>query len=136
MGERTARLARVVVLSACVVGTSHHDRHTVLLAQGAAAAQNAVVPVELVVEPSTLINLGFEWFIQGDDNRNAAVEVSFRKQGETDWSSALPLLRLQGERIFVGAQFDVVTPNMFAVRRRYSEHVRRERPRSGAGHGI
>ena len=114
MGERTARLARVAVLSACVVGTSHHDRHTVLLAQVAAAPQNAVVPVELVVEPPTLINLGFEWFIQGDDNRNAAVEVSFRKQGETDWSSALPLLRLHGERILVGAQFDVVAPNMFA----------------------
>jgi hypothetical protein len=27
---------------------------------------------ELVVEPATLINLGFEWFIEGDANRNAA----------------------------------------------------------------
>ena len=40
---------------------------------------------ELVIEPPTLINLGFEWFIQGDANRNAAVAVSFRKPGETAW---------------------------------------------------
>ena len=52
--------------------------------------------------------------IEGDDNRNAAVKVAYRRQGETAWSPALPLLRLQGERIFVGNQFDVVVPNMFA----------------------
>ena len=69
---------------------------------------------ELVIEPPTLINLGFEWLIQGDDNRNAAVQVSYRQPGEAAWSPALPLLRLQRERVFVGPQFDVVVPNMFA----------------------
>ena len=29
---------------------------------------------ELLIEPPTLINLGFEWFIQSDDSRNAAAE--------------------------------------------------------------
>ena len=29
-------------------------------------------------------------------------------------NAALPLLRLQGERIYNGAQLDVVSPNMFA----------------------
>ena len=38
---------------------------------------------ELLIEPPTLINLGFEWLIEGDDNRNAAVAVSYRKTGET-----------------------------------------------------
>ena len=48
-------------------------------ANGAApASPNAVIPGELVIEPPTLINLGFEWFIQGDANRNAAVAVTFR----------------------------------------------------------
>ena len=42
------------------------------------------------------------------------MEVSYRKQGETGWSSALPPLRLQSERIFNGAIFDVIAPNMFA----------------------
>ena len=30
----------------------------------------------LIVEPPTLISLGFEWPIDGDDNRNASVAVS------------------------------------------------------------
>jgi len=31
---------------------------------------------------ATLINLGFEWLISGDDNRNASMEVAYRKAGE------------------------------------------------------
>ena len=85
-----------------------------MLAQPANATRNGVVTGELVIEPPTLINLGLEWLIQGDDNRNAAVQVSYRKPGEAAWSSGLPLLRLQRERVFVGPQFDVVAPNMFA----------------------
>jgi hypothetical protein len=75
---------------------------------------NVVVPGELVIEPPTLLNLGFEWFIQGDDNRNASVAVSYRKVGATEWKTALPLLRLQGERIYAESRVDVVAPNMFA----------------------
>jgi hypothetical protein len=72
-------------------------------------------PGELVIDPPTLINLGFEWLIEGDDNRNAAVEVSYRRKGESQWQQGLPLLRVQGERIFQAeGVFDVVSPNMFA----------------------
>ena len=81
---------------------------------GSAQSGNALTLRDFVVEPPTLINLGFEWFIQGDDNRNAAVEVSYRKQGDAQWKSGLPLLRLQGERITQGQQIDVTAPNMFA----------------------
>ncbi len=69
---------------------------------------------ELIVDPPTLINLGFEWFIQGDDNRNASVAVAYRKQGAAQWASGLPLLRLQGERISANDRMDVISPNMFA----------------------
>ena len=75
---------------------------------------NATVAGELVIEPATLINLGFEWFIQGDANRNAAVNVSFRKPPEAMWRTALPLLRLHGERIYAESRVDVIAPNMFA----------------------
>src|SRR5260221_13928246 len=86
-----------------------------LLSLHAAENGNKVKPGELVVDHPTLINLGFEWLIQGDDNRNAQVEVSYRKQGETRWKQGLPLLRLQGERIYQNqGVFDVVSPNMFA----------------------
>src|ERR1700686_705742 len=64
---------------------------------GAADTGNKVSPGEFIIDHPTLINLGFEWLIQGDDNRNAQVEVSYRKQGETRWKQGMPLLRLQGE---------------------------------------
>ena len=67
--------------------------------EAARAGANAVTSGELVVEPATLINLGFEWWIEGDENRNASVAVSFRERGASEWRQALPLLRLHGERI-------------------------------------
>ena len=76
--------------------------------------ENRVTAGEFIVDPPTLINLGFEWMIQGDDNRNAKVEVSYRKKGDVQWKTALPLLRLQNEEIFQGDRLNVVVPNMFA----------------------
>jgi hypothetical protein len=53
--------------------------------------------------------------VEGDDNRNARVAVSYRKKGETEWEQGLPLMRLHGERIYQAeGVFDVVSPNMFA----------------------
>ena len=63
----------------------------------AAENENRTKPGEFIIDHPTLINLGFEWLIQGDDNRNAQVEVSYRKQGDTEWKRGLPLLRLQIE---------------------------------------
>src|SRR6266576_1771914 len=86
-----------------------------LCAAGAETGGNKVKPGELIIDHPTLINLGFEWLIQGDDNRNAKVEVSYRKQGEASWKQGLPLMRLQGERIYQNqGVFDVISPNMFA----------------------
>jgi hypothetical protein len=68
-----------------------------------------------MIDHPTLINLGFEWRIEGDENRDARVEVSYRRHGDTQWKIGLPLLRLQGERIYQSqGVFDVVSPNMFA----------------------
>ncbi|MEJ2723788.1 MAG: hypothetical protein P8175_03915 [Deltaproteobacteria bacterium] len=95
---------------------------------------NSVRPGKFVVEPPTLINLGFEWYIEGDANHNAVVEVSYRKRGDTVWRDALPLLRIQNEQSIYafpptkvtddwwttpsyGAtnnRIDYVTPNLFA----------------------
>ena len=54
---------------------------------------------DFFTEPATLLSLGFEWRIEGDDNRNASVAVSYRKKGETAWKDGLPLLRIGDERI-------------------------------------
>ena len=83
-------------------------------AQQPAATVNGVTPGDLVVDPPTLINLGFEWLIDGDANRNAKVDVSYRKVGESAWKTGMPLLRLQGERVTQPNVFALVSPNMFA----------------------
>src|SRR5580704_12953657 len=65
----------------------------------ALSAQTSTTAGEFTVEPPTLVSLGFDWRITGDDNRNAKVEVSYRKTGESSWHAALPLMRLQREEI-------------------------------------
>jgi hypothetical protein len=62
-------------------------------------AGNSVTAGLFLVEHPTLHNLGFEWSISGDDNRNARVSVQFRMAGETSWRDALPLLRIGGEDV-------------------------------------
>jgi hypothetical protein len=79
-----------------------------------AAPDNKVKPGNLFVEPPTLISLGFEWRIEGDDNRNASVRVLYRKKGDTEWKQGMDLLRLNGERVLSNVRFDVINPNMFA----------------------
>src|SRR5574340_32818 len=69
-------------------------------AAGAGAqVMNRVQPGRLLVERPTLENLGFRWYIEGDDNRNAAVAVSFRKAGERQWNPGLPMLRVGRELV-------------------------------------
>jgi hypothetical protein len=70
-----------------------------LAVSGLLLAQTATVSGEFNTEPATLVSLGFEWKISGDDNRNAKVESSYRKKGEQQWREALPLMRLQREEI-------------------------------------
>jgi hypothetical protein len=78
-----------------------------------AQAADKVTAKEFYAEPPTLISLGFEWQIDGDDNHNAAVAVSYRKKGEPAWKEGLPMLRLDHERINENA-LQYTTPNMFA----------------------
>jgi hypothetical protein len=78
-------------------------------------ADHAVRPGRFVVEPPTLICLGFEWEIAGDDNRNASVQVNYRVAGGRDWKEALPLLRMGGERVFRQTEhLDYTVPHRFA----------------------
>src|SRR6478609_3286529 len=79
----------------------------------AAPTDVQVTPGEFIVEHPTLTNLGFEWHIDGDANRNAAVDVTFRKQGDTSWRKAMPLLRLQGEQTYSANTWNLIAPNAF-----------------------
>jgi hypothetical protein len=76
-------------------------------------AQSGVVAGAFTVERPTLVSLGFEWRIAGDENRDASVEVTYREQGERRWRPALPLLRLQNEPV-TGTYYSYTADNMFA----------------------
>ena len=77
------RLAALLLLTACVL-----------------PAQDSTRAGRFYVEHPTLLNLGFEWLIDGDANRNATVAVRFRKVGDTAWRPALPLLRIGAEHVY------------------------------------
>src|SRR6476659_5288496 len=80
-----------------------------------ADADNACQAGKFVVEHPTLLNLGFEWAIRGDANRNAAVAVEFRAVGESTWRQALPLMRIGGENVYRRREnLDYTVPDGFA----------------------
>jgi hypothetical protein len=88
-----------------------------LLAAAMLHAQKNTTAGAFTTEAPTLVSLGFEWRINGDDNRNASVTVSYRKSGEQQWRPALPMLRLQHEQVggaSTRAIYHYVAPNMFA----------------------
>ena len=58
-----------------------------LFAVCALQAENSTRPGRFHVEHPTLLNLGFEWALEGDANRNAGVAVRFRKVGTAAWRS-------------------------------------------------
>ena len=86
------RQSSIALLHACCVVIAGF---TALTSAAVAAPSVAVRAGELIVEPPTLISLGFEWEIDGDDNRNAAVTVAYRREGTESGTQGLPLLRLQ-----------------------------------------
>lgn len=88
---------------------------TLILASSLLPAQNATIAGKFIVEPPTLINLGFEWQITGDTNRNAMVKTAYRIAGSSTWKEALPLLRIGGERIFRKVEnLEYTVPDLFA----------------------
>jgi hypothetical protein len=60
-------------------------------------AMDAIRPGRFLIDPATLENLGFRWYVTGDSNRNATVAVAYRESGSSDWREALPMLRVHYE---------------------------------------
>ncbi|MBI2687275.1 MAG: hypothetical protein HYX27_13230 [Acidobacteria bacterium] len=78
-------------------------------------AQNGTTAGRFHVEHPTLLNLGFEWAISGDANRNATVDVQYRKSGDAAWRKAMPLIRIGGENIYRRREgLDYTVPDGFA----------------------
>lgn len=87
----------------------------IMLASVGAANEQSTEAGKFVVEHPTLLNLGFEWNIRGDSNRNATVAVQFRPVGEAGWRQALPLVRFGGENVYRRREnLDYTVPDGFA----------------------
>ncbi|MBA3707857.1 MAG: hypothetical protein H0W83_03430 [Planctomycetes bacterium] len=68
---------------------------TLLASSPVLVAENATLPLAgPVSEPSTTLSLGMHWIVRGDDNRNAAIAVSYRPAGSKDWKQGPPLWRV------------------------------------------
>ena len=88
-----------------------------LLLAASLQAQNSTTAGRFHVEHPTLMNLGFEWAISGDANRNATVEVQYRKTGEAQWRAAMPLVRIGGENIYRRREnLDYTVPGYFLAK--------------------
>jgi len=77
--------------------------------------EHAVTPGRLAADRPTFHCLGVYWSVQGDADRDAAVDVAFRRKGDAAWRPAHPLLRMQNDRIASSnPTWAWTTPDMFA----------------------
>ena len=69
----------------------------------------------LRLDRPTLLSLGVQLLISGDDDRDATASLRYRKVGDSEWREALPLLRVRPESVsghavpqqFAGSIFDL-----------------------------
>ena len=57
-------------------------------------ADDATIPGAVTSPYPTLRNIAIEWQIEGDDNINGVVSVSYRDTGQLDWKQGMPLRRI------------------------------------------
>lgn len=104
----------MITLSAAALAASLSAQAQEAAPAATPAVVNAItVPAPLLQRP-TLLCLGIQWFVEGDDNRNAAAAVAFRPKGEQAWKDAMPLLRIRGETAMKLEKTPWTAPNMFA----------------------
>jgi hypothetical protein len=75
---------------------------------------NVLVVSHVAVDRPTLHALGVQVLISGDDNRNARIDVRYRRASDTVWRQGPPLMRVMPETItevvpqqFAGTVFDL-----------------------------
>lgn len=99
-----------------------------MLTAESSAVENIQQIREFMIDPPTLRCLGFRWYIYGDDNGDATVNVRYRRTGDTPWEKALPMLRVNREvanwdfhpyaceNLFAGSIFNLTPDTEYEVR--------------------
>src|SRR5437867_7327236 len=80
-----------------------------------ARADDGLHPGGVNLDRPTVVALGVQLLISGDDNHNAQVAVHYRAAGSTEWRTAMPLFRVHPESVvgrtvpeqFAGSIFDL-----------------------------
>lgn len=80
------RMRRPLALATCVLA---------VLVAGQARAADLLVPGALNVDPPTVISLGVQLVITGDDDGDAKVTLRYRPKGASAWRDGLPLHRVR-----------------------------------------
>src|SRR5256885_13849638 len=64
-----------------------------------ARADDVLHPGAVNVDRPTLVTLGVQLLISGDDDHDAAVTVRYRRTGAGTWRDAMPLFRVHPESV-------------------------------------
>lgn len=88
-----------------------------------AHADDVLDPGAAVLDRPTLLSLGVQLLIDGDDDHDAAVTVRYRAVGDVAWRDGMPLLRVRPEYVtgrtvpeqFAGSLFDLVPDTTYDI---------------------
>jgi len=91
------------------------------------AEPDASTPGSIPEDETSLHCIGLRWFVKGDANRNASVEVAYRRAGQDKWLPAMALFRVEseamedrqppvGEALFAGSIFGLDEGTDYQVR--------------------
>jgi MYXO-CTERM domain-containing protein len=95
----------------------------VALVARAALAGNDLAVVATKIDPPTLITLGVQVQVSGDDNRDAHIDVRYRRKGASAWRDGLPLFHVRpsvvvGDTVpeqFAGSLFDLMPKTTYEI---------------------
>jgi hypothetical protein len=95
----------------------------VLAACGRAAADDVLHPGAVHVDRPTVVTLGVQLLISGDDNHDARVAVRYRPTGALVWRDAMDLFRVRPESVvgrtlpqqFAGSIFDLMPGTTYEI---------------------
>src|SRR6266851_2511754 len=95
----------------------------VLLAAAAVRADDVLHPGMVSVDRPTVVTLGVQLLVTGDDNHNARVAVRYRPLGAETWGSAMDLFRVHPENVvgwtvpdqFAGSIFELAPGTTYDI---------------------
>ncbi len=88
-----------------------------------ARADNVLAVFDPTLDMPTVVTLGVQMLITGDDNFNATVTVRYKKSSDANWANAMPLYRVHPENVetnpppaqFAGSIFDLAPATSYDI---------------------